>query len=65
MHHLKVFGCVAYTRQATQKLQKLDDKAVKGIFITYSLNSKTYRIFIPDIPKLIISRDVNFTKDES
>lgn len=40
--HLKVFGCVAYTNLPTQTLQKLDRRALKGIFVGYYTNAKTY-----------------------
>lgn len=62
--HLKVFGCVAFTHIPIQNLKKLDDGAVKGIFIGYSTDAKAYRIYIPATGKVIISRDVKFVETE-
>lgn len=39
VYHLKVFGCLAYPLIPAQKLQKLDRKAVKGIFVGYCLDA--------------------------
>lgn len=58
VNHLRVFGCVAYTQIPAQKLQKLDKKAEKGVFVGYSQEAKAYRIYIPTSRKIVISRDV-------
>ncbi|RVW33826.1 Retrovirus-related Pol polyprotein from transposon RE1 [Vitis vinifera] len=44
---------------------KLEKKAEAGIFIGYSSISKAYRIYLPEINKVIVSRDVKFFESES
>jgi len=38
--HFKVFGCIAYVHVPDDKRSKLDPKAMKCIFIRYSLEQK-------------------------
>jgi hypothetical protein len=58
--HMKVFGCTAYAHVPKEKRRKLDDKSVKCIFIGYSIETRSYRLFDPQAKKVIISRDVVF-----
>ena len=46
-----------------QQRQKLDDKAVKCIFVGYSSESKGYRLYHPQSKRILISRDVVFVED--
>lgn len=62
--HLRVFGYVALVHMAIQKLQKLEDRAVIGIFIGYCSDAKAYRIYLLDSGKVLISRDVKFVESE-
>jgi hypothetical protein len=57
---LKVFGCTAYAHVPKEKMSKLDDKSIKCIFIGYSIETRSYRLFDPQAKKVIISRDVVF-----
>jgi hypothetical protein len=57
--HLKVFGCVAYTRCLSQ-LRKLDDRGEAGVFIGYAEGAKAYRVFDPVSQRVRVSRDVVF-----
>jgi hypothetical protein len=57
--HLKIFGCVAYTRRLTQ-LRKLDDRGEAGVFIGYAEGAKAYRIYDPMSQRVRVSRDVVF-----
>jgi transposase InsO family protein len=58
--HLRVFGCIAYVHVPNEKRLKLDPKAMKWIFIGYSLEQKGYRCFNPSTRKLQMNRDVVF-----
>lgn len=60
--YLRVFGCEPLVHMPMQKLQKLDNRAIKGIFIGYCTDAKTYRIYIPKHEKVLINRDVKFIK---
>ena len=46
------------------KRDKLDKKAEVGIFVGYSSQSKTYRVYMPHADKVIVSRDVKFMEDD-
>ncbi|MCO5588812.1 hypothetical protein L7F22_042772 [Adiantum nelumboides] len=60
--YLCVFGCLAYAHIPQQLRGKLDDKAVKCIFVGYSSGSKGYRLYNPTTNKIFESRDVIFAK---
>jgi hypothetical protein len=56
--HMKVFGCTAYAHVPKEKRRKLDDKSVKCIFIGYSSETRSYRLFDPQANKVIISKEM-------
>ncbi|MCO5583035.1 hypothetical protein L7F22_036941 [Adiantum nelumboides] len=60
--YLRVFGCLAYARIPQQLRGKLDDKAVKCIFVGYNSGSKGYRLYNLATNKIFESRDVIFAK---
>ncbi|MCO5555235.1 hypothetical protein L7F22_008779 [Adiantum nelumboides] len=60
--YLRVFGCLAYAHIPQQLRGKLDDKAVKCIFVGYSSGSKGYRLYNPVTNKIFEIRDVIFAK---
>ncbi|MCO5596690.1 hypothetical protein L7F22_050758 [Adiantum nelumboides] len=62
VNYLRVFGCLAYAHIPQQLRGKLDDKAVKCIFVGYSSGSKGYRLYNPATNKIFESRDVIFAK---
>ncbi|MCO5576454.1 hypothetical protein L7F22_030264 [Adiantum nelumboides] len=62
VNYLRVFGCLAYAHIPQQLRGKLDDKAVKCIFVGYSSGSKDYRLYNPTTNKIFESRDVIFAK---
>ncbi|MCO5597658.1 hypothetical protein L7F22_051739 [Adiantum nelumboides] len=59
---LRVFGCLAYAHIPQQLRGKLDDKAVKCIFVGYSSGSKGYRLYNPATNKIFERRDVIFVE---
>ncbi|KAL4377627.1 hypothetical protein GQ457_02G041370 [Hibiscus cannabinus] len=61
--HLRIFGCVAYTLINTPIRSKLDNKALKCVFVGYCNNSKAYRLFNPLSGKIVISRNVIFNEE--
>ncbi|MCO5575423.1 hypothetical protein L7F22_029224 [Adiantum nelumboides] len=60
--YLRVFGCLAYAHIPQQLRGKLDDKAIKCIFVGYNSGSKGYRLHNPATNKIFESRDVIFAK---
>ncbi|KAI5414317.1 hypothetical protein KIW84_058442 [Lathyrus oleraceus] len=46
------------------KRDKLDKKAISGIFVGYSSVSKAYEVYHPQSGKVIVSRDVHFNEDQ-
>ena len=63
--HLKVFGCVAYAHVPYELIKKLDKKGQKCIFVGYSEDTKSYKLYDPIERKLIISCDVQFVENEA
>jgi hypothetical protein len=59
-----VFGSVCFVYIPQVKRDKIDKKAVPGIFVGYSSVSKAYKVYHPQTKKITITRDVQFNKDE-
>jgi hypothetical protein len=64
LNFLKVFGSVCFVYIPQVKRDKIDKKAVPGIFVGYSSVSKAYKVYHPQTKKITITRDVQFNKDE-
>jgi hypothetical protein len=60
VRHLHVFGCEAYAHVPKEKRSKLENKAVKCIFIGYSVGVKGYKLWDPMACKVLYSRNVIF-----
>jgi len=60
IRYLLVFGCISYAHVPYKIINNLDDKGERCIFIGYSSNSKAYKLYNPEIKRMIISRDVTF-----
>jgi len=58
--HLKVFGSVCYIYVPKTKKDKLEQRAVTGMFLGYSNNNKAYGVFDFQVKKVVIARDVKF-----
>ena len=62
VQHLKVFGSITYAHVPKAARSKLNDKAVKTIFIGYKPGG--IQIEQSNDKEVIISRDVKFAEDE-
>lgn len=60
-----IFGSIAYCHVPDDKHTKLDQTTKKGFFVVYNETSKTYRIYIPSIRKIIVRWDVNFQEEKA
>ncbi|KAJ9566346.1 LOW QUALITY PROTEIN: hypothetical protein OSB04_002312 [Centaurea solstitialis] len=65
VEHIRVFGCVAYTKVVGTHLKKLDDRSKKTIHFGSEAGSIAYRLFEPKSRQLIISRDVIFDENSN
>jgi hypothetical protein len=63
VNHLRTFGCVAYVKNTTPNLKKLDDRNRPMIFVGYEQGTIGYRVYDPVSRRVRVSRDVVF--DES
>ena len=61
--HLKIFGFPVYIHIPKEKRTKIEHLGNKGLFLRYSEQSKSYRIYIPGYHQIELSRDVTFDKD--
>lgn len=60
--HLKVFGCLTYIYIFREKSGKLRLRAERRIFVGYNDVSKVYRIYNPQIRKIVVTKDVIFNE---
>ncbi|KAJ9548191.1 hypothetical protein OSB04_020734 [Centaurea solstitialis] len=60
----RVFGCVCYLLNNIDDLGKFDAKSDESIFIGYSLNSATYRVYNKRTRSIFESRYVDFSETE-
>jgi hypothetical protein len=58
--NFKVFGYECWAHIPNEKQNKMEPKYHIFIFVVYSEDSKTYRLFDPSIQDVIIHRDVQF-----
>jgi transposase InsO family protein len=61
---LKIFGSICFVHVPQIKTDKLDKKAMPGIFGGYSIVSKAYKVYHPQTQKKAITRDVHFHEEE-
>ena len=57
--HLRTFGCLAYPL-IHSKRSKIAPVSSKGYLVGYERDSKAYRIYLPDISDVRVSKDVEF-----
>ena len=59
-----MFDSLCFVHIPQVKRDKLDKKAIPGIFVGYNLVSKAYKVYHPQTKKISITRDVHFNEDE-
>jgi hypothetical protein len=64
VEHIRIFGCSTFSHVPSERRTKLDPTAQQGILVGYSEVSKAYRIYIPPLRKVQVSRDVRFEEDK-
>ena len=61
--HLKIFGFPVYIHIPKEKRIMLYPSGKNGLFVGYSEQSKSYRIYIPRYCQIDLRRDVTFDED--
>ena len=56
-HYLHIFWCPAYFHV---RESKLDTRAKKAVFLGFNDGVKGFRLWCPDVKKVVVSRDVTF-----
>ena len=64
LSYFKVWGCIAYFRVPDPKRTKLEPRAIKSVFIGYTVNSKAYRLLDLSSNTMVESRDVEFIENK-
>jgi hypothetical protein len=69
--HIRVWGCKVYTYMNPKSLpihgrhNKLMDRGRVGVFLSYmGGTTKNYKVWVPDIKKVIVTSNVNFSEGE-
>jgi len=62
--HLRVFGCIWYTKAETPHLRKLDDRKITLVHLGTEPGSKAYIMFDPTYRRVVVSRDVIFDENK-
>jgi hypothetical protein len=65
VEHIRIFGCSTFSHVPSERRTKLEPTAQHGILVGYSEVSKAYRIYIPPLRKVVVSRDVRFEEDKA
>lgn len=61
---LKVFETECFVHVPEEKRKKLDKKSVKGFVVGYHENCKGYRVYVPSMRDVILSRDILFKPEK-
>ena len=61
----KVFSCVSFVHVHAHKSGKLDQRAIKCIFVRYSSTKKGYKCYHPPTRQFYVSSNVSFVEHES
>lgn len=60
LSNCRVFGSPCWYVTPKQKLKKLDPRSRSGIFVGYCDDKKGFKVYDPNLKKIIASRDVMF-----
>jgi hypothetical protein len=60
LDRLRVFGFPCFVHNDEQLCRKLDDRAWKGVFVGYALDTPAYLFWNPRTQRLVRSRNVKF-----
>ncbi|GJX64161.1 putative RNA-directed DNA polymerase [Tanacetum coccineum] len=60
LEHLRVFGCIAYSKVLRGRQQKLDSRSEMLVHLGTETGSKAYRLLDPVSGRIRVSRDVRF-----
>lgn len=63
--HMKIYGCIAYTKILDSMRSKLEAKGTRCIFLGYCKGTKAYRLLCLDTKKIIKSCNVEFLNHKS
>jgi hypothetical protein len=64
VEHINIFGCLNFSHVPSKRRTKLDPTTQQGILVVYSKVSKAYRIYIPPLRRVVVSKDVRFEEDK-
>jgi hypothetical protein len=56
---------LTFSHVLSERRTKLEPTTQQGILVGYSEVSKSYRIYIPLLRKVVVSRDVRFEEDKA
>ncbi|KAD4888558.1 hypothetical protein E3N88_20631 [Mikania micrantha] len=63
VHHLRIFGSIAYSLIPPQNRHKLDHRSEKCVFVGYSQQSSGYRLYNPITKRFSVQKHVTFDED--
>ena len=61
---LKIFGTECFVHIPAEKRRKLDKKALKGYLVGYIEDGKGFRVYVPSMRDVLLSRDVLFKSEK-
>ena len=59
----RVFGCIAFVQDHSSSLSKLAPRALKGVFVAYSMTQKGYWVYFPVAHLNMTYANVTFHED--
>jgi hypothetical protein len=62
-HTLEHFGSKCFVIDEMPKVTKFDSKSIEGVFVSYSITSKAYRIYLPTSNTIKESMHIKFDEN--